>query len=302
MRYIFSVMFSSIVTFSHCQKTIPLYEAGIPNSKSVADEERTEFRDGIVIISKISQPTLSIYLPAKEKATGTAVVICPGGGYWINAMSHEGTEVAETFRQMGVAAFVLKYRIPDDRTMANREIGPLQDAQQAIRVVRKRAAEWGVDPQRIGIMGFSAGGHLASTAGTHFAEATIPNDDKTSLRPDFMILIYPVISFQERVGHTGSKEQLIGKQPAKEKIDFYSNELHITAQTPPAFLVHSSDDQVVKSENSILFYQGLVKNKIPAELHIYQNGGHGYGMNNKTTTDHWMDRCRSWLLSNGWMK
>ncbi|MBK5279765.1 MAG: alpha/beta hydrolase, partial [Bacteroidia bacterium] len=175
----------------YAQTSIPLYPDKIPNSKEAPDEEVSEQTDGIMRISKISKPTLSIFLPSKDKANGTAVVICPGGGYRINAFSHEGTDVARRFNEMGVAAFVVKYRIPNDATMENREIGPLQDAQQAIKMVRQRAKEWNVNANRIGIMGFSAGGHLASTAGTHFNNVVIPNADNISLRPDFMILIYP---------------------------------------------------------------------------------------------------------------
>ncbi len=285
------------------QKSIPLYEGNIPNSKPSPDEEKTEKnQDGITIISKISKPTLSIYLPPQGDATGTAVIICPGGGYWVNAFVHEGTDVARKFNEMGVAAFVLKYRIPNDATMINREIGPLQDAQQAIKTVRVHAAAWGINPNRIGIMGFSAGGHLASTAGTHFEHGVIDNPEKISLRPDFMVLIYPVISFQESFGHIGSRDQLIGQNPSVEKINLYSNELQVTSNTPPTFLVHASDDDGVNPENSIVFYQRLLQNKVPAELHLYQRGGHGFGMNNKTTEDRWMDRGKAWLSGNGWLR
>ncbi len=281
----------------NAQTTIPLYADKIPNSKPTVDGEKTVHENGIDIVSNISIPTLSIFLPTKEKANGTAVIICPGGGYWINALSHEGTDVAKRFADLGITAFVVKYRIPNPLTMVNPEIGPLQDAQQAILTVRKRATEWNVNPNKVGIMGFSAGGHLASTAGTHFTTNTLTIEG--NLRPDFMILIYPVISFKENVGHMGSRDQLIGKNPSKEKIDLYSNELQVNTKTPPAFLVHASDDDAVKSENSILFYQALIKNKVPAELHIYQGGGHGFGMNNKTTKDDWFDRCVNWLKANG---
>jgi acetyl esterase/lipase len=283
------------------QTTIPLYSDKIPNSKPVPNEELTEKRDGITIISKISIPTLTIFLPTKTKANGTAVIICPGGGYWVNASSHEGTEVAQKFNEMGVTAFVVKYRIPNDATMENKEIGPLQDAQQVIKIVRERAKEWHVNPNRIGIMGFSAGGHLASTAGTHFNTVVIPSEKNISVRPDFMILIYPVISFQDSIAHIGSRDQLIGKLPSLEKIKLYSNELQVTPQTPPTFLVHASDDDGVKPENSIVLYQALLKNNVRAEMHIYQKGGHGFGMVNKTTDDLWMNRCKSWLKSNGWL-
>jgi acetyl esterase/lipase len=301
MKYAIILKLILILTMNvKAQQTIPLYDSPIPNSKPSSDVEKTEQRDGITIISKISIPTLAIYLPSHEKASGTAVIICPGGGYWVNAYSHEGTDVARRFNEMGIAAFVLKYRLPDDATMIQREIGPLQDAQQAIITVRKRSVEWGIRPDQIGIMGFSAGGHLAATAGTHFKEAMIENPNNISLRPDFLILIYPVISFQESIGHTGSRDQLIGKNPTKDKIDFYSNELQVGKDTPPAFLVHASDDSGVNPENSVVFYQQLLKFKVPAELHLYQRGEHGFGMNNKMTSDQWMDRCEAWITANGW--
>ena len=292
----------SMTTLLHSQTVLPLYKDSIPNSRPTTDSEETTNENGIIIVRKISRPTLTVFLPQKDVANGTAVIICPGGGYWINASGHEGTDVAKEFTKMGIAAFVLKYRIPNDATMLNREIGPLQDAQQAIKVVKDRAAEWNINPGRIGIMGFSAGGHLASTAGTHFTKSTIPNSEQTNLRPDFMILIYPVISFNDSIGHKGSAEQLIGKTPAPEKIKEYSNELQVTKETPPTFLVHASDDDVVNPQNSIVFYQALIKNHIPAELHIYQSGGHGFGMKQKNKQELWIDRCRNWMEVNGWLK
>ncbi|MEO6330919.1 MAG: alpha/beta hydrolase [Ginsengibacter sp.] len=285
---------------SFAQQTFPLYASDIPNSKEWPNEEKTEAGNGM--ISKISIPTLTLFLPPKQTANGTAIIICPGGGYRVNASVHEGSDVAKKFTEMGVTAFVLKYRIPNEATMINKEIGPLQDAQQAIKTVRLGAAKWDLNPDRIGIMGFSAGGHLASTAGTHFNKSVIENKEGISLRPDFMILIYPVISFQDSVGHIGSRDQLIGEHPAKDKINFYSNELQVTDNTPPAFLVHASDDDVVNARNSTLFYQQLLKHKVPAELHIYQRGGHGFGMNNKTTKDQWMQRCENWMEANGLLK
>ncbi len=285
------------------QQVLPLYSDTIPNSIASKEKEVMETKDdGVVIISKITKPTIAVYLPAKRKSTGTAVIIFPGGGYWVNAYKHEGTDVAKQFAALGVAAFVVKYRIPNDATMVNREIGPLQDAQQAIKMVRDGAVRWGIDPQRIGVMGFSAGGHLASTAGTHFNQTFIPNASHTSLRPDFMILIYPVISFMPGVGHAGSAEQLIGKQPSQAKTEDYSNDLQVTAQTPPAFLVHATDDDGVSPLNSILFYEALLKNKVPAELHLYQTGGHGFGMYMKGSKERWMERCGNWMAMNGWLK
>jgi len=283
------------------QKVMPLYTDSIPNSRITPDEETTS-NNGVLIISKVSRPTLTAYLPPKEQANGTAVIICPGGGYSVLAAAHEGSDVAKEFTRQGIAAFVLKYRIPDDATMVNKEIGPLQDAQEAIKTVRERAKEWNIDTKRIGIMGFSAGGHLASTAGTHYTKAVIANPNNTSLRPDFMLLIYPVISFDDSVGHRGSRDNLIGKNPSEEKKKYYSNELQITGDTPPSFLVHATDDDVVKVENSILFYESLVQHHIPAEMHIYQNGGHGFGMHLPKSKDLWMERCINWMTANGWLK
>ena len=301
MKFIFVCLFI-FMTFlrTQAQTTFDLYHGKIPNSKPSPNEEKTEVHDGITIVSKITHPTLTVF-PAKEKANGTAVIVVPGGGYWINASGHEGIDVAKKLNEVGITAFVLKYRIPNDATMENKEIGPLQDAQQAIKVVRQRAAEWNIKPDRIGIMGFSAGGHLASTAGTHYLKSVISNEGKINLRPDFMVLIYPVISFQENITHMGSREQLIGKNPSKEKIDFYSNELQITKDTPPTFLVHATDDDVVKVENSISFYQHLIQNSVLAEMHIYQKGGDGFGMKNPTTADLWMERLQNWMRSNGWL-
>ena len=293
------VIFLLSALMAQSQQTVPLYPRAIPNSIDGPDEESSEQRNGVTIVSKISRPTLSIFVP--EKPNGTAVIIFPGGGYRINATSHEGTDVARTLNQFGVTAFVVKYRIPDDHTMKDKEIGPLQDAQQAIKTVRSRAGEWNIRPDRIGVLGFSAGGHLASTVGTHFGKSVIDNADSINLRPDFMILIYPVISFQSDIGHTGSKNQLLGPSPNSMKIDYYSNELQVTPKTPPTFLVHASDDGTVSPEHSIRFYRALRQHNIIAEMHIYQKGGHGFGMINKETEDRWMERCKNWLKANGWL-
>ena len=274
------------------QDTFPLYDGPIPGAMPGKDEESVNASGHI---EKISRPTITVFKSAKAKPNGVAVIIFPGGGYWINAIQHEGYDVAKRFNDDGITAFVVKYRIPNDKTMTNRETGPLQDAQQAIHVVRSRAKEWNINPDRIGIMGFSAGGHLASTAGTHFSSPVNPALRNSNVRPDFMILVYPVISFIDGVCHTGSRDQLIGKSPSKDKINLYSNELQVTEETPPTFLVHASDDDAVLSENSIRFYQNLMKKNVPAELHIYSKGGHGFGMNNPTTEDKWMDRCLNWM-------
>ncbi len=284
---------------SYSQDILKLYPGKIPNEIPGPDKEsRTD--DGIVRISNISMPALLVYLPPKEKANGIAVIICPGGGYGINAIKHEGTDVAEQLNKVGIAAFVVKYRLPNDKIMKDKAIGPLQDAQQAIKTVRQRAKEWNIDPAKIGIAGFSAGGHLASTAGTHFQKALIDNPENISLRPDFMILLYPVISFQEDIGHKGSRTNLIGASPSKELIDLYSNELQVTRETPPAFIVHAGDDKAVMVENSLRFYEALNKHGIPSELFIFPKGGHGFGLINPTSPDRWFDRCLDWMKGNAW--
>jgi acetyl esterase/lipase len=200
-----------------------------------------------------------------------------------------------------VAAFVLKYRLPSDTIMIDKAIGPLQDAQRAIQMVRQKAVAWGVDPGRIGIMGFSAGGHLASTAGTHF-NPLIDNKENISVRPDFMILLYPVISFSDSIGHRGSRNNLIGPKPSADKVMEYSNELWVTPRTPPCFLVQAGDDHTVLVQNSVAFYEALQQNGVAAELHIYPKGGHGFGLHNTTTKDQWFDRLQNWLDDNGWLK
>jgi pectinesterase len=266
----------------------------VPNNKPVADIETSITRDNVTRISKISNPTLTIFRP--QKPNGKAVIICPGGGYAILAFDKEGTRVAEEFTKWGVTAFVLKNRLPDDSINIDKSLAPLQDAQQAIRYVRNNAATYGIDKNKIGIMGFSAGGHLASTAATHFNyKADVNNTDTTSVRPDFVILIYPVISFDSIITHKGSRNNLIGANASKETTDFFSNDLQVTAGAPPSFLVHAGDDAAVPVENSLRYYQACIKNKVPAELHLYPKGGHGFGMYIKTTDDNWMERLRNWL-------
>ena len=293
----------TIFSFMHqlAAQDFPLYPDKIPNSKVTANDEKSDQHGENISISKISIPTIRYFPAPEQKSTETAVIIFPGGGYWNNSITHEGYEIAKKFNEIGIAAFVIKYRIPNDDTMLDKTIGPLQDAQQAIKLVREQAAKYKINPARIGIMGFSAGGHLASTAGTHFKTSKITNEKNTSLRPNFMILIYPVISFQNDICHKGSKDQLIGKNPSPDKVELYSNELQVTKETPPTFLVHTGDDSVVPVANSIRFYESLLKHEVPAELHLYPRGEHGFGLNNKTTKDYWFDRCKNWMDSNGWL-
>jgi acetyl esterase/lipase len=278
--------------------TLKVWQGKIPGSKTdtsyhemnVLDKFRTR-------ISKVTDPEIYVYLPAKEKATGTAVVICPGGGYGRLAIDHEGFDVAKWFNEMGVAGIVLKYRLPSDKIMEDKTIGPLQDVQEAIRIVRRNSKDWNIQPNKIGVMGFSAGGHLAGTASTMYNLKVYEVKDTISARPDFSILMYGVLSLQKDITHIGTQKGLLGNDAPQPLIDKFSNELNVNAQTPPAFLVHSSDDGAVPVINSILYYQALVKNKIPAELHIFEKGGHGYGLasDHKTSENEWPDLCKTWL-------
>lgn len=301
MKYFTSLLMILMCTANlNAQEIVKLYPGVIPGSKPTpADFKETApvGDDGIVRISKVSEPTLTVFLPSKEKATGAAVIICPGGGYGILAINHEGYNVAKRFNEIGVAAFVLKYRLPNDAIMVDKSFGPLMDAEQAIYLVRGQAKKWNIDPAKIGIMGFSAGGHLASTLTVHYDDVKIANKEKLSLRPDFSILIYPVISFIESP-HTGSANNLAGANATQAQKEYFSNEKHVTSQTPPTFLVHANDDNGVPVQNSIIFNQALVANKVKAEMHLYQGGGHGFGLNNKTTSDDWFERLTNWMKSN----
>jgi acetyl esterase/lipase len=247
-------------------------------------------------------PTLTPYLAPKEKATGAAVVICPGGGYG-HLADHEGRPVAEWLNSVGVTAFVLKYRLGP----RYRHPSMLQDAARAVRTVRARAAEWGLDPERVGILGFSAGGHLASTAGTHFdagkPDATDPVE-RVSSRPSVMILIYPVITMREKT-HGGSKKNLLGENPAPELVALLSNEEQVTKETPPAFLVHTMNDTAVPVENTLMFVSALRKAGVPFELHLYERGPHGFGLGVREgkpadpILSTWPARAADWLRVHG---
>ncbi len=294
MLYRFALLF---ILTGHCcfaQREIPLYAGNIPNATGSANEEYKKANDQVDSLTfKVSIPTLTVFLPPKDKTNGTAVIICPGGGYGVLLTKREGSDVARAFNQLGVTAFVLKYRLPSDKTMKDRAIGPLQDAQCAIQMVRQKAAQWNIDPQKIGIMGFSAGGHLAATAGTHYSEPLIENAKAVSLRPDFMLLINPVISFTDSIGHTGSRDNLLGSMPTEKQIRRFSNELHINKTTPPAFLVHSNADVVVPVANSLAFYSALQRNGITAGLHIYAKGEHGFLT--APSFNEWFGRCLYWM-------
>lgn len=283
------------------QKIIPLWDK-IPGEINTIDYKETAgIVDGkLQSVSKVTTPTLTVFLPKDVKPNQTAVIILPGGGYQHLAIDKEGFKVAEWFNSLGITAFVLKYRLPSDLIMKDKKIGPLQDAQEAVRYVRENAEKWNIDPNKIGVLGFSAGGHLASTIATHYDDKVYESKFKVSARPDFSLLIYPVISMQNDITHKGSQTSLLGENPSQELIDSFSNEKRVTVQTPPTFLIHATDDTVVLPENSINYYLALKKNGVSAELHIYEKGGHGFGLGIQDTSKLWTRDCEEWLKSNGY--
>lgn len=280
---------------------IPVWPVQIPGEiKTSAYYEVVFYINNSPRYARVTNPTLTVFPAPADKNTGAAVVICPGGGYARLASDHEGIRVANWFNSIGVSAFVLKYRLPHDSIMQDKSVGPMQDVQEAIRIVRRSTARYGINPAKIGVIGFSAGGHLASTAATHFQEKAYTVIDTVSARPDFAVLVYPVISMSD-ITHKGSRENLIGKNPTAAQVARFSNELQVTPQTPPVFLVHASDDKTVPVQNSINFYLACIQNKVPAEMHIYEKGGHGFGLATdvNSSQSNWPDALAAWLKMKG---
>ena len=277
-------LLAAAVAFAQEPAPVPLWPNGAPGA--LGDEDR-------------DKPTLTIFLPLKSQATGVGLVLCPGGSYVALAANHEGRQVANWLNSLGIAAFVLKYRL-GPRYHHPVELG---DAQRAIRMVRAHAVEYGVTADHVGIMGFSAGGHLASTAGTHFDNGD-PNDpdpiQRASSRPDFLVLGYPVISMKPPYVHAGSLKNLLGDSPDPNLVEKLSNELQVTPQTPPAFLFHTTEDKAVPVENSVLFYLALRKAGVPAELHVFEKGPHGFGLNYKDPVlAMWPPLLANWFRERG---
>lgn len=303
--FFFSMLLSTVVPqLALSQDIIKLWpDDAIPNAivgAKITEKSETD-ANGILRISNVSVPTITAFIPTKAKMTGAAVMICPGGGYGILAASHEGSDIARWFNEMGVAAFVLKYRLPNPEIMTNQQEVPLMDAMQGMTLIRQNAARYGIDPAKIGVMGFSAGGHLASTLATHYNRGEKASD---LAKPNFAILLYPVVTFGEKA-HTGSRDKLLGKlNTSPDMIAYYSNELQVSPQTPPTFLVHAEDDKAVPVENSIGFYLACLKNSVPAEMHLYPAGGHGFGMRTAKfgSLNTWPDACKAWLISLGAVK
>jgi len=280
---------------------IPLWPEGIVDNPVTKEAETHDNSRGILWITNVQEPTLEVFLPVKNNATGKAIVICPGGGYAGLAYDWEGTAIAKWLNSKGIAGLVLKNRLPEADVNPQSTTAPLQDAQRAIRLARQHAEEWNISADQVGVMGFSAGGHLASTLATHYDENHQLNPsaiDTISARPDFAILVYPVITMDPAHYHGGSSINLIGSNPSEEIIALYSNELQIDSLTPPTFLVHSTDDKAVPVKNSLLFYEGLVKAGVLAEMHIYPTGGHGYALGIKGGHEQtWVHRLEEWLES-----
>ena len=285
---VLSLLLGTVCASAAEQRQIFLWEQNIPNA--LGNEEK-------------DKPKITVSFPDADKSVGTAIVVCPGGGYGNLAMDHEGKQIAEWFNSFGVTAVILDYR---HRGKGYGHPNPMLDVQRAIRIVRDKAPEWKINPAKIGVIGFSAGGHLASTAAVHFEDHKNPADniDKISCRPDFAILCYPVILFDtsKHDTHRGSMQNLIGSDAPLELIEYYSTKKQVTDKTPPTFLFSTYEDTGVPPENSIEFYLALRKHKIPAELHIYQKGQHGLGLAKGTAgTEIWSELCRVWLKNNGFI-
>ncbi len=260
------------------QEEIKLYKKG-PKVISGITEKEESYNNAWVI--NVTEARMYAYIVPKGKSAGAAVLICPGGGYGGLAIEHEGSQFAAWLNSIGVSAFVLYYRMPNQHS----EI-PLKDAQTAIEIIRKGAKKWNIDTHKIGIAGFSAGGHLASSAGTHFAKKN---------RPDFMILVYPVISMTG----DGTCQNLIGKAPSEQLVKRFSNQLQVTAKTPPAIIIAALDDDVVPVEHSLMFYKEMQKGNVPCEIHTYTKGGHGFGMKKSgLKIDNWTDTVKEWMECN----
>lgn len=296
----FLIIFYGVSPNVLAQDFIPLWEKGkMPNSKGLElkDDIRNER------IYQVGTPGFYAFFPSNQENKGAAILICPGGGYERLAYIIAGLQMAKWFNSMGISAFVLNYRLPNSPDLQQREIAPLQDAQRAMRVIRQNAEKWQIKPDKIGIFGTSAGGHLAANLGIATEDfAKIGDDlDKHSFAPNFMILVSPVITMGEFT-HTGSKKNLLGENPTKELVDKYSLEKQVTAKTPPAFLVHATDDKAVSVRNSLMFYNALLDKNISASLHIFPQGGHYIALrNNPGSTEEWTRLTELWLIEMGFI-
>ena len=298
----------ALILISYCcclfnvnaQEFIPLWpKKKMPNTKGLT------LKDSIANerIYKVGTPGMYAFFPSAQENKGTAVIICPGGGYERLAYVISGWQLAKWFNTMGISAFVLNYRLPNSPDLKEKQLGPLQDAQRALRLIRANSGKWGIKKDKVGIMGTSAGGHLAATLGTHPTDVSAIGDslDKISFKPAFMVLVSPVINLGA-YAHAGSRKNLLGANPSEELLNRYSLEQQVSGFTPPAFLVHAANDKSVPSQNSLLFYQALQEKNIPASLHIYPHGGHAIALrNNPGSTQTWPELCEIWLIEMGFL-
>lgn len=298
---VFSILLNSILVNAQ-EIILPLWEGTPPLQNNMGLEEKS-VEEGIIRISNVQIPQIEVFLPSRQMRTGQAVVIFPGGGYGILAYDWEGRDFAKWLNTQGIVGIVVKYRLPNSKSLTDAKEVPLLDAQRAIRLARQHAEEWEIDPAKVGVMGFSAGGHLASTISTQYAhEVDRPRDaiDALSARPDFSILVYPVITFVNPSIHSGSMKALLGENQTDELKKRFSAELNVTEQTPPTFLVHAGDDTGVPVENSLLYYGALRAKGVPASLHVYPKGGHGFGFGlGKGPVDGWRDVLLDWIKTVG---
>lgn len=302
--FIFVVLYFSVSGLAGQEYRLALYPNEIPNSKPSNVKERLVVGEHTWLYD-VTIPDIAVYLPQSKYATGQAVVICPGGGYRLLSYDNhiEGTDVARFLNAIGIAGIVLKYRLPLPETCIEPHKAPLMDLQRAIRMVRANANAWSINTEKIGVMGFSAGGHLAATLGNHFdaGNPTAPDSiERLSCKPNFMILFYPVISFSDTslIAQSTSRKKLLGENPDPKWVQFYSNELQVKENTSPAFIIHAADDKVVPVEHSILMYEALHQKKISAELHLLPSGGHGFGLvTNNKQLETWKVNLKFWLES-----
>lgn len=282
------------------QEFIPLWnKTSMPNSKGIKLEDKIENER----IIQVGTPGMYTFFPSLQENKGAAVLILPGGGYQRLAYIISGTQLAKWFNSIGISAFVLNYRLPTSPDLKEKQIGPLQDAQRALRIIRSNAEKWSIRPDKIGVMGTSAGGHLAAMVGTSTGDVSAIGDglDQTSFLPNFMILVSPVITMGG-YGHTGSRNSLLGENPSRALIEKYSVELHVKLTTPPAFIVHAFDDKSVSVRNSLMFYQALVDKNISASIHVFPQGAHAIAMrNNPGSTAEWTTLCEMWLVEMGFI-
>lgn len=297
-----ALCFLFATTTIHGQDTIiHFWQQPIPGAIDNPAYKQVEIKLGGDVISykQVTEPTISVFL-AKGNRSATSILICPGGAYVGITYQHEGLNVAKWLNQEGINAFVLKYRLPNDKIMDNKSTGPLMDALEAIRYIRSHAKVWGLDTTKIGIMGFSAGGHLASTVSNRYNDNIYKSTINVSARPDFSVLLYPVISMDSSITHKTSRKSLLGAKPTKDNIAYFSNDLQVSSRTPPTFIAHSENDTIVPVINSIQYYLAMKKNKVAGELHIFEKGGHGYGINKGTGTQlNWPNALKEWLQMRG---